>query len=161
ETQLMQKLVTTSAVERRRIVDEFVTRAFEGIPKAAPGAHIANAMRALPPELPDDPSDRQVEAWLELVGLVSDPAFQDRVRQMALAGAAAQPQQPFDMAPIRQHAGEALEQGVAPDSEAASEVVARILPVQMSAAERVTLRETLETFNDARVERYWQLMGVL
>lgn len=161
ETQLMQKLVHTSAAERKRIVDDFVTRAFEGIPESAPGAHIANAMRSLPPELPDEPSDAQVEAWLELVGLVSDESFQARVRQMATTAAAAQPSQPFDMTPIRQHAAAALAAGVAPDSQAAREVLARMLPPQTSAAERSELAERLALFNDVRVERYWQLMGIL
>lgn len=161
ETQVMQRLVHTSAAERKRIVDDFVTRAFQGIPQSAPGAHIANAMRSMPPDLPDEPSDSQVEAWLELVGLLSDESFQARVRQMATTAAAAQPAQPFDMTPIREHAGAALAAGVAPDSQAAGEALARIVPPHMSAAERAELRQRLETFNDVRVERYWQLLAVL
>jgi hypothetical protein len=31
----------------------------------------------------------------------------------------------------------------------------------MPRAERVTVRKQLEMFNDVRVERYWELMGVL
>jgi len=42
----------------------------------APGAGIAEGMRRLPPELPDDPTTEQVEAWLELAELGSvTPAF--------------------------------------------------------------------------------------
>jgi DNA-binding transcriptional MerR regulator len=165
ETQLMQKLAQTSAAERQRLIDDFVARAFDGIPADAPGAHIAQAMRwgvrSLPAELPDDPSDAQVDAWIELAALVSEPAFAARVREMALAGAAAVPARPVDMAAIREHAGAALAAGIASDSRAASELVGRIVPNTLTREERVQLRKQLETFNDVRVERYWQLMAAL
>jgi len=35
------------------------------------------------PELPDDPSPEQVDAWVELAGLVQDPDFKASVRRMA------------------------------------------------------------------------------
>jgi DNA-binding transcriptional MerR regulator len=165
ETRLMHKLVQTSASERQRLIDDFVAKAFEGIPADAPGAHIANAMRSVIPssaaELPDDPSDAQVDAWIELATLVADPAFAARVREMALTAAAARPQQPFDIAPLREHAGNALAAGLSPSDPAADAVLARVLSQTLSAAERVELRVQLETFNDARVERYWQLIATL
>lgn len=161
ETQTMQKLLQVSAAERRRLVDEFVSRAFEGIPRSAPGALIADAMRSLPPELPDEPSDAHVEAWLELVGLLADPDFQSRVRRMALTGAAAPRAQAVDIEAIRKHASAAVSDGVAPGADEAWPVVERILARSTSAAERLQLREQLETFHDVRVERYWQLMGIL
>ena len=161
ETQLMQKLIQTSAAERQRMVDDFVTRAFEGIPADAPGAHIAHAMRSIPPDLPDEPSDAQVDAWLELAALLGDAAFAARVREMSVAGAAGKIGQPVDIAAIRQHAGAALDAGLVPDSTAGTEVIERVLGNTLSRDERVELREQLETFNDVRVERYWQLMGTL
>ena len=160
ETKAMQKLVHTSAAERKRLVDTFVTRVFENIAPDAPGAHIAHAMCSLPPQLPENPSDAHLEAWIELAQLLDDPTFAARVREMAVAGAAATAQQSIDIPAIRQHATAALDAGVAPDSPAATELLDRILPGS-SADERTRLRETLETFNDERVERYWQLMGTL
>jgi DNA-binding transcriptional MerR regulator len=164
ETQLMQRLAQTSLAERQRAIDDFVARAFEGIAADAPGAHIAQAMRwsagRLAAELPDDPSDAQVDAWLELAALVAEPAFAARVREMALAGAAAVAPQPVDMAAIREHAGAALAAGIASDSRAAQEVVTRIV-ADMPKPERLQLRQQLETFNDVRVERYWQLLAAL
>jgi DNA-binding transcriptional MerR regulator len=160
ETRFMHKLLQTSAAERRKLIDDLVARAFAGIPDDAPGAHIARAMRSVPAELPDDPSDAQVEAWLELSGLASDPDFSARVREMALAGAAARPQQPIDIAAIREHAGAALAAGTAPDTPAALAVIERVLP-GADAAEKQRVREALETFSDVRVERYWQLLATL
>jgi DNA-binding transcriptional MerR regulator len=161
ETQVMQKLLQTSAAQRRRIVDEFVSRAFAGIPDDAPGAHIAKAMRSVPAELPDDPSDVQVDAWIELAALLADPAFAERVREMSIAGAAAQLPVPVDIAAIREHVGAARGAGLAPDSADAADVIERVLRNQLSAPERLQLRQQLETFNDVRVERYWQLMAAL
>jgi len=159
----MHQLLQTSSAERCRIVDEFVSRAFADIPADATGAAIAHAMRSLPPELPEEPSDAQVEAWLELLAVLADGSFAARVREMAVAGAAAQLPQPLDMAPLREHAGQVLALGVDPASPAADAAMARILPSdpQLSAAERVQLRERLQTFNDVRVERYWQPTGAL
>jgi hypothetical protein len=161
ETQFMQKLIQTSVAERQRIVDEFVARAFDAIPADAPGAHIANAMRSLPADLPDDPSDVQVDAWLELAVLLADPAFAARVREMTLAGAAAELPVPVDMAAIREQAGAAAAAGIAADSPAAVPVVERVLRQPLDPLERLRLRRQLEMFNDVRVERYWQLMAAM
>jgi DNA-binding transcriptional MerR regulator len=165
ETKIMQRLAQASATERQRLIDDFVARAFAGIAPDAPGAHIAHAMRwaadGVSPLLPDAPSDAQLDAWIELAALLTEPAFAARVREMAEAGAAAIPAQPIDIAAIREHAGAALAAGVATDSPAAALAVERILPSSPSAQERLALRQRLETFNDVRVERYWQLMAAL
>lgn len=160
ETLTMQKLLQTSAAERRRIVDAFVERAFEGIDENAPGAMIANAMRSLPPELPEHPSDAHLEAWVELTSMLNDPRFAARVREMATAGAATELPMPVDVQAIRVHAQAAIDAAVDPRSDAGQAVVERIIP-GMSSEERVQLRKQLESFNDVRVERYWQLMGIL
>ena len=40
-------------------------------------------LRSAMPELPDDPSPEQVDAWVELAELVQDPDFKASVRRMA------------------------------------------------------------------------------
>ena len=40
-------------------------------------------LRSAIPELPDDPSPAQVDAWVELAELVQDPDFTASVRRMA------------------------------------------------------------------------------
>lgn len=161
ETQAMHKLIQATAAERQRLIDQFVARAFEGIAESAPGAHIARAMRSVPPELPDAPSDAQLEAWIELAELLEDPSFAARVREMALAGANAPAHvQPIDINAIREHAGRALDAGIAPDAPDAATVIEQILP-GADPAKRREVREALQTFNDVRVERYWLLMATL
>ena len=84
---LMNDLARLSAQQRQQMIDEFVAEAFAGVDGDAPGASIADGMRSLPTELPDDPSTEQVQAWVELGELVGDPSFRARCREMAVAGA--------------------------------------------------------------------------
>lgn len=151
----MHKLARLSARERQQIIDDFVGRAFAGIDPEAPGAGIAERMRRMPAALPDDPTPEQVDAWIELAELVADDDFRERVRRMALAGARGE--RPPVAEDAVEHARRALADGVAPDSPQAAAILDRIVP----AAERARALETLRTFTDARVERYWQLLGVL
>ena len=177
ETLLMHNLARLSAQERQQLIDDFVDGAFAGADPAAPGAGIARQLRQLPAELPDDPTPAQVDAWIELAELIADPGFRQRVRSMALAGQQPGPpagpqapdhqsvQQPGpppatqapDYQSVQDLAGQALAAGIAPDSPEAQSVLDRLVP---PAARAVTLRQ-LETFTDARVERYWQLLGIL
>jgi DNA-binding transcriptional MerR regulator len=156
ETTLMHKLARLSARERQQIIDDFVDRTFTGVD----GGGIAQAMRQLPAELPDDPTAEQVDAWVELAELVGDDGFQRRVREMAL-GSSAEPAGAMGPESVLEHAGAAVAAGVAPGSPAGREILDRVVPPSMPAAERASLRERLEKYTDARVERYWQLLGVI
>src|SRR6266700_1119167 len=80
EVELMHRLARLSAVERRRIVAEFLDQVF-GAKTADPGFEAG--MRAAVPELPDEPTPAQVQAWVEVAELIQDPAFQRRVQGMA------------------------------------------------------------------------------
>jgi DNA-binding transcriptional MerR regulator len=170
ETLLMHKLARLSAQERQQMIDDFVDGVFAGVDLQTPGAGIARGMRQLPAELPDDPTPEQVDAWVELAELIADPEFRQRTRTMAIAGQQAGPQtgeqagpeagQPasaLDYQAVLEHAGQALADGIAPGSPEGQSVLDRLVP----AAERPGVLAQLETFTDARVERYWQLLGVL
>lgn len=159
---LMNDLARLSAAERQRMIDEFVDAVFAGTDPDAPGAGIATAMRSMPTDLPDDPTTEQVAAWVELAELVGDPAFRARVREMAVTGSAqpAAPQQ-ADPAAVAEHAGAALTAGVDPASAQGQEVLARIVGTDLDRAARAELADTITTFSDRRVERYWALLGVL
>jgi DNA-binding transcriptional MerR regulator len=82
ETKQMNDLARLSARERQQIIEDFVDRAFAGVPPNT----IAQRMRTMPAELPDDPTPEQVDAWIELAGLVADGGFARRTRAMVLAG---------------------------------------------------------------------------
>ena len=159
---LMNDLARLSAAERQRMIDEFVDATFDGTDPEAPGAGIAGAMRTLPAELPDDPSSEQVAAWVELAELVGDPDFRRRVREMAVAGS-----QPATTAPagdpsaVADNAGPAQAAGIDPASAEGQQVLTRIIGADLDRAARTELADTIDTFTDRRVERYWQLLGVL
>jgi DNA-binding transcriptional MerR regulator len=162
EATLMNDLARLSAARRQQIIDEFVAEAFAGTDPGSPGTAIADGMRTMPAELPDDPSTEQVQAWVELADLVADPAFRARVRDMAVHGAerAGEPAG-LDAAAVAQHAGAALAAGTAPDSPEAAAALERIVPAGLDADGRAELAETIARFGDRRVERYWQLLAVL
>ncbi|GAB2845648.1 MerR family transcriptional regulator [Actinocorallia aurea] len=162
EMRVVHELARLSARERQRMIDEFVAEIVEGVAEDAPARGIAESMRRLPADLPDEPTAAQVDAWAELAGLVGDPGFKARVREMAVAGRG---QEELEHGPdyhtVMEHAGRALAEGVAPDSAEGRDVLARIVPADTPAGVRARIAEQLETFADARVERYWQLLSVL
>ncbi len=168
EMSIVSDLAALSARERQRIVDDFVDRAFAGLPDDAPGAGLAASMRSLPAELPEEPTAEQVSAWLELARLVADDGFAARVREMAVLGAGATPEDPdpdpgVDAGRMVTLGREALAGGVPPGSPAAEALVAELLDDGRAAVpdRRAALADRLAAFTDARVERYWQLLGVL
>jgi len=69
EMELMHKLVKLSDAERRRIIHQFIDDAFGDL-DANPD--FVAMMRSAMPELPEDPSPEQVDAWVELAELVQD-----------------------------------------------------------------------------------------
>ncbi len=163
EMTVMNDLTRLSAAERQQVIDEFVAATFSHTDPQAPGAGIAEGMRTLPAELPDDPGAEQVQAWVELAGLVQEPSFRARAREMALAGS--RPPDPggevFEPAIVVEHAGAALAEGVDPASPRAGTVLERIGVGGLAASERSSLADRVDTFADRRVERYWTLLGVL
>ncbi|GAA4901363.1 DNA-binding transcriptional MerR regulator [Stackebrandtia albiflava] len=162
EMRLMHKLAKLSAAERQRMIDEFVTKVFEGTDPEAPGAGIAQAMRQMPSELPDDPSPEQVDAWVELAELVGDPDFQASCRAMAVAGSEnPEPPQDVDHARLMELVTPDVVENVAPGSDAARRIVDELDTTGLDAQRRRELADRLATFTDRRVERYWQLLAVL
>jgi DNA-binding transcriptional MerR regulator len=184
EMTLMNKLAKLSAQERKQIIDDFVTEVFHGL---EPDPGIAERLRQATPELPDNPSSEQIGAWVELAGLVQDPAFRRRIRAMAEYGAreqargggpdrggqdpdrgqdatdrAGQDARTADFAGgVVEHAGAARDRGVTPESAEGAEVLDRILVSPRGDQRRADLLAQLEAGTDARAERYWQLLGII
>ena len=168
--QLMHRLATLSAEERQAILDEFHDHVFGGLDTADKPRE---AMRAVRADLPADPSPEQVEAWVELAELVRDPGFRERVRGMAEAGAqskadgaAAEPDEASQrLAAQAADAGRAaLADGVAPDSAEGLRRLEEALDragADPAPAERERAADDFAAFTDARVERYYALLGVI
>src|SRR5436309_41 len=72
EVKLMNRLASMSDEERKRLVDEFWDEMVSGLEI---DEQFYRRMRAGKPELPDDPSPEQLEAWIEFAELIQDPDF--------------------------------------------------------------------------------------
>ena len=169
----MSAFARTSADEAGRIMEEFIASVFADHPDDP----FAARMRGALPELPEEPSDAQIDAWVELAGLVGDPGFRARVRQMVDEGARVRSDRDISDtdaatqragAAVVERAGAALAAGIAPDSPEATSIVDELVGLFATAAHRAdeaAYREELiwsqETFSDPRVERYWELIGVI
>ncbi|WP_311545048.1 MerR family transcriptional regulator [Streptomonospora wellingtoniae] len=173
EISLMTDLARLSAEERQRIIDDYHDAVFGGLDL---DADFVARQRSVQVELPAEPSPEQVDAWVELAGLVQDPGFRERAREMARAqersradGSFAQPAE--DASRLAERIAESVAgartAGVAPDSAEARPVVDELVAAALEGgaadtpAERRRLAEEYAVFTDRRVERYWKLMGVV
>lgn len=172
----MNRTARLSAAERRTIIHEFVIRTVADLDVPT----YRRELLAATPELPDNPTDKQVDAWIELSELVTDPALNSGMRRMAQYAAEHAPGEHDDttLRDARQvtddwakQVNTAIREGIAPDSPAADPVVAAVvaawIPTQArtlsevrtdGAPARRLLLEQLEVASDRHVERYWQLL---
>ena len=179
ELALMTKLTRLSAAERDALIHEFVAETLGDLDTPT----YRRGLLAATPELPEDPTTEQVDAWIELGELVRDPALRAAMRRMAEYAAEHAPGE-HDEAEVQavqqvtdvwvRRVTEAMEAGTAPDSPSADPVVAGIveawLPTQAGLASaperdggpaRARLLEQLEIAADPGVERYWQLICLI
>ncbi|MFD5946340.1 MerR family transcriptional regulator [Streptomyces collinus] len=171
ETNLMHKLAQLSEDERRRLIGEFLDAVFGGL-KADPVC--AGAMRSMTPELPDNPEPEQIQAWVELAELSQDQDFRAAVRRMVEDQAAEQARgdtarlQRDLVATVWRQVGPALTSGIDPASPQADSTVAALTadyayvlgrPDDIELRRRLLTR--LESVNDARRDRYSQLLAVI
>ncbi|WP_370114098.1 MerR family transcriptional regulator [Streptacidiphilus sp. MAP12-33] len=198
ETAIMHRLMQLSDEERRRLIDDFVDGTFgtsgtsgtssmsgpsgtsgtsgpSGPSGSADRAGSAEAMvRAATPTLPDDPSDEQVAAWVELAALVGDEAFRERMRRTTLRLSAGHPPAVEVeageelMAVTRERVADALECGVDPLTDRAAPVVEELVRRFGEAFGRTPDREfrewlarRFEEEQDPEVDRYWRLVWIV
>ncbi|MEV7205857.1 MULTISPECIES: MerR family transcriptional regulator [unclassified Streptomyces] len=169
ETVLMHRLTRLTADERRRMVTDFVTGLDAGTPRARDAAAV---LRTALPDLPDEPSDAQLAAWVELAELIADDDFRARMAdaafppadETALPGVA--PEQAAELVPfVRAAVADARAAGIDPDgsgADAVVEAVARRFAAVLGRPDGPELRDWMasrfEAGHDPLVERYWRLV---
>jgi hypothetical protein len=161
ELELMTDLTTLSAEERRRIIDDYLDAVFGDDPHA-----IAERMRMGTPELPDDPTQDQVAAWVELAQLLRDPDFVEASRRMAQRALAEGPEPDVAQFEVGKAvgtlAGPAMRAGVEPASAEALTIVEHIESLGPTPPEsRAVVADRIDAFTDRRVGRYWTLVGII
>ncbi|GAA1674364.1 hypothetical protein GCM10009745_16750 [Kribbella yunnanensis] len=176
---LMTRTAQMSPAERRELVHDFLADTLSDVDVP----YFRDGLLAAGAELPDDPTDEQVEAWLALGELVADgelgPAMRRIAEYTARHGqgaqddaAAAEMRELTDVWVGRVRA--AIQDGTAADSPAADQVVADVmaawLPSRANTDPSVTsdgtsarklLHEQLSAASEPSVERFWQLLCVL
>ncbi|WP_280310373.1 MerR family transcriptional regulator [Nocardia abscessus] len=171
EMDLMHKLVNLSQAERHRFIHDFIDHTFGGV-DANPA--MVELLRSSMPDLPDEPTSEQVEAWMELVQLVQDNDFRTAVRRMAeyqakerAAGDTTGLHHDLTET-VRAEVGRALAAGVAPESAGAAPVVDTLAAHYAETFGKTDdddlrrwMLERLEVANDPRVASYWQLVAAI
>jgi DNA-binding transcriptional MerR regulator len=177
EVERMNRMAQATADERRRLIEEFLDSIFEGVDVdpalESQARQFHERMRSVTPELPDDPTDAQVDAWIELAELIRDPEFRANLREMGRRSfggrAVAPPAESARLAElVNEKAGAAVGAGIDPASDAATPVVDELAGAFAAAggrtddpAYRRELLAQLELANEPRAERYWQLMATI
>jgi DNA-binding transcriptional MerR regulator len=139
---------------RRAVVAAVVKRSADG--------EEMGMINKLAPDLPDDPSAGQVEAWVDLAELVADRGFREQVRQVAGIGVQIQSGRWLvDVERAQDEAEAACQRGVPPESAEAARIVAQILAGTPGGQRRAELLAQLEAATDPRIERYWELTAVI
>jgi DNA-binding transcriptional MerR regulator len=171
----LHRIAKASEAERRRIIDAFWDEVCAGLDI---GPEAERRMRAARPRLPEDPTSEQIEAWIELAELASDPRFRARVRRMteyhASRRAAGDPmrvhteEQGRAVQAAIDRADAAATAGADPVGPEAAPVIEQVLaafsylPGAGTSREfRTALAERLAVRTDARAERYWRLLSVI
>ncbi|WP_405788670.1 MerR family transcriptional regulator [Streptomyces sp. NBC_00029] len=171
EMDLMHRLATLSRAEQHRLVRGFIDAAFPG-PHSNP--EFVTLMRSVMPELPDDPTPEQVEAWAELAGLCQDEDFRAAIRRTAEE----QAQEPAAEGvgalhdelgrEMRARIGEAVAAGLLPAPAEGADVTGSLGGLYAHAFERADegglrrwLLARLRTTADPHTRRYWQLLAAV
>jgi DNA-binding transcriptional MerR regulator len=165
----LTRIAQASADERQRIIDEFFDSIFVGVSDTEESRRFAEGMRSVSADLPDDATDEQVDAWIELAEMLREPDFRDRLREMGRRSfePGAKRVMPTDMSEIKWFTdlvGEAQDRGRLDPAAVVDEVLARWAEAagRTDGPElRDEIIEALEVAVDPRPERYWQLMAVI
>ncbi|MFD6186827.1 MerR family transcriptional regulator [Streptomyces goshikiensis] len=171
EKDLMHRLAALSRTERRRLVTDFTDDAFNG-PLTNP--ECAALMRSVLPELPDDPTPEQIDAWVELAELCRSTDFRTAVRRTADAQAeelarcdAGALQDALDRA-VRERLDEAVAAGLLPVCATRPSPAGTTADLYAHAFERAGesdlrrwLLVRLRAGDDPLVERYWLLLATV
>jgi DNA-binding transcriptional MerR regulator len=154
--------------ERKNVVERYYQRIADGIPLDSPWRKkLAEASK---PQLPDNPTPEQLDAWIELSELLTDESFVERQRTHAREAA----ENKLDMLKLRnanidaaRAAASARALGASPGSDAGRAVVEGFVAAIADAAGKPVddrlRRGMYERYlsYDPRHARYWELVAIM
>jgi DNA-binding transcriptional MerR regulator len=148
------------AAERQGLVDRWLDRALDGVPADAAWTARFRAVARL--DLPESPTDAQLDAWLELAELVTDDDFAARMRAVgeeAWSGPPADDARAAERRAVEADALALADAGADPSSEEARAVAARYVALSGVSAEALLAR--FDRAADPRAARYWALLAIV
>ena len=162
-------MTNLSRVERRNVIERFYSQVSQDV-RIDP-EWMRQMIEASTPELPDNPTPEQCDAWIELSAILDDPEFVNTMRANAKE---VWDNADFDLAawqqagdPFLAKAKNAIEQGFGPESETAHalaqewlETSARVMGRAPDDDYKAWLR-TRYAAHDARAVRYWELVAIM
>ena len=154
--------------DRKNVIERYYQRIADGIPLDSPWRKkLAEASK---PQLPDNPTPEQLDAWIELSELLTDDSFVERQRNQAREAA----ENKLDMLKLRsanieaaRAAANARARGASPGSETGRAVVEGFLAGIADAASKPIdeqlRRGMYERYlsYDPRHARYWELVAIM
>ena len=159
------------AVERARIIDGFWEAVTDDASRDLEDVRRLRAAGS--PELPDDPTPEQLDAWIELAELASDADFIDRIREMTSwprrpEGAEQAATLARELTDALAKATELRHAGVAANDPAAEAALGPFVAYygrmtgdsDSPEFRRILIAET-ERRSDPRAARYWQLVAIV
>jgi DNA-binding transcriptional MerR regulator len=158
-----------SQEERKALIERFYEKVSEGIP--IDKQWMREKIEASAPRLPDDPTPEQVDAWVELAEIVSDPKLIESLRSNAKEvwqrGIDMERLQALNAGAVAA-AASARAAGTPAESDAGAAVVEGYLAGLAALAGsdpkdptfRAGVRQRFER-QDPRASRYWELVGIL
>jgi DNA-binding transcriptional MerR regulator len=152
--------------ERRKVIEGFFNKVTAGWARSE--EWVKNMVEASVPDLPDDATAEQLDAWVELATMLEDESFVTSMRAQASdfwsksIDHVAMRQAQADVARV---AAEARARGVLPTSPEATAIVRNFIVAMAAAAgeadDEAAVRERMRSLYDPRAERYWELIATM
>jgi DNA-binding transcriptional MerR regulator len=163
------RIAQAGASERRRVVDEFFDSIFSDISDTSESRRFTSGLRSVSADLPDEPTDEQVDAWIELAEMLRQEDFRERLREMGRRSFAPGVARvvPTEMSEIKwfcELVGEAQDGGAMSPAAVVDEVMARWAEAAGRTDSPELRDEVIEAVGlsiEPRAERYWQLMATI
>jgi DNA-binding transcriptional MerR regulator len=166
-------LARLSAMEREGFVREHMIRGLSDVP-IDPG-WLDGLLKAAAANLPEEMSEEQLEAWLELADLVSDESFLKRLSDISRPFWESVQSGAFDMKAWGEASGRmyaaahrAIEEGRAPDGEREQAEIeeylqahAKVMGIEDTDRVAAEMLRQYEEGREPRAERFWELVAIL
>lgn len=151
--------------EQKKVIEQFYDKVGEGAP--IDKQWMKGMIEATAPTLPDDATPEQLDAWIELAGILEDPSFIESMR----ANAADFWTKDLNRALFNEGKAEAAKaahdarsRGLSPTSAEAAAIVDRHVAKMAAASgakDAEAYRANMRLKADPRAERYWELVGIM